>query len=102
MSSSSRLSFTEHPVTVGETYGEHFRTAMGFSARMVEGGLACLVHAFFPFFSERTGSATIRGLHKRMISHRSRAANSVPTLMPASNQAQGNSASGRRLCARVS
>lgn len=74
MSSTSRLSFTEHPATVGETYAEHLQTAVGFSVRMIGGGLACLVHGFLPFLFEKTGSAAIRSLHERMITHRSRTA----------------------------
>lgn len=70
------ISFTEHPATVGETYTEHFRTAMSFSAVMIGGGLACLVHAFLPFLFERTGSTAIRNLHERMILHRSRISSS--------------------------
>jgi Family of unknown function (DUF6356) len=80
MSSSSRLSFREHPVTVGETYAQHFQTAAGFSMRMIGGGLACLVHAVFPFLFETTGSRAIRSLHKRMIVHRSRVAQSALAL----------------------
>jgi Family of unknown function (DUF6356) len=78
MSTSYRLSFTEHPATVGETYAQHFHTAMGFSMGMIGGGLACLVHAFLPFLFESTGSAAIRSLHERMIVHRSRIARSRP------------------------
>ena len=57
MHSSSRVSFTHHPATVGETYAQHFHTATGFCIRMIGGGLACLVHAIFPFLFETTGSS---------------------------------------------
>ena len=66
------LSFTSHPRAVGETYGEHFGVAIGFSAAMIAGGLACAVHAVLPFLFTSTGSQTIRRLHDRMV--RSRAA----------------------------
>jgi hypothetical protein len=69
------ISFSQHPASVGETYAEHFQTAMSFSAGMIGGGLACLVHGFLPFLFEGTGSATIRDLHERMILHRSRLSN---------------------------
>lgn len=65
-----RLSFTQHPASVGETYGEHFRSACKFSASMISGGLACLVHAIFPFIFVRTGSSTIRKLYDRMVTNR--------------------------------
>jgi hypothetical protein len=58
--------FTRHPSEVGESYGAHFRNASGFGLRMVAGGLACIVHAVFPFWFERTGSRTMDELHRRM------------------------------------
>lgn len=70
----SRIStlFSDHPATVGETYGEHFATAAGFSARLLLAGLACAVHAVFPFLFVKTGSNAIRELHRRMVEQRSR------------------------------
>ncbi|MBX7539783.1 DUF6356 family protein [Qipengyuania sphaerica] len=59
--------FTDHPNSVGETYGEHFLVATGVGAKMVGAGLACFVHAVFPFWCKSTGSKTILGLHKRII-----------------------------------
>ena len=67
------VSFTAHPRDVGETYGEHFGVAMGFSAAMIAGGLACAVHAVLPFLFTRTGSQTIRRLHDRMVANRAAA-----------------------------
>jgi hypothetical protein len=64
------LSFTEHPETVGETYGQHFRVAAGFSFQMICGGLACLMHGMFPFLFTTTGSTVIRRLHEQMVLHR--------------------------------
>ena len=58
--------FTRHPTEIGESYGEHFRSASGFGLKMVAGGFACLVHAIFPFWFEQTGSRTMAKLHKRM------------------------------------
>jgi hypothetical protein len=62
--------FSEHPATVGETYGEHLAHASGFGFRMILGGLACLVHGLLPFLFVRTGSATIAALHTSMVTHR--------------------------------
>lgn len=67
-----RLSFTEHPASVGETYGEHLRAAAGFGAAMLVGGTACLVHALLPFLFTHTGSATVTQLHHRMVINRNR------------------------------
>jgi len=58
--------FTRHPATVGETYGEHLAFASGIGSRLILAGLACLVHGFFPFLFERTGSRTIIALHARV------------------------------------
>jgi hypothetical protein len=41
--------FTTHPASVGETYGQHCRFALRFGTRMLLGGAAAMVHAFFPF-----------------------------------------------------
>lgn len=57
---------TEHLTEVGETYPQHFVKAVGFGIAMVAGGLACLVHAVFPFLFVTTGSSCIRRLHRRM------------------------------------
>jgi hypothetical protein len=61
--------FTRHPEEVGESYFAHLRTATGFGAVMVLGGLCVMVHAIVPFLFEHTGSRTMAKLHKRM-SHR--------------------------------
>jgi hypothetical protein len=69
---SLKQKFTEHPETVGETYGEHFVTAMGFSLSLMKAALCCLVHAILPFMFEKTGSECITCLHDRMVTHRNR------------------------------
>ena len=67
-----RLSFTEHPASVGETYGEHLVSASGFAGRMAVGALACFMHGLLPFLFTRTGSGIINDLHGQMILNRSR------------------------------
>jgi Family of unknown function (DUF6356) len=62
--------FTQHPATVGESYAEHLLHAACFGTRMVLAGLACLIHAVFPFAFERTGSRAISELNERMVSRR--------------------------------
>lgn len=68
-----RRLFTEHPESVGETYLQHLFAASGFAVRMVFGGVACLLHAIFPFAFRRTGSECIETLHERMVRNRSSA-----------------------------
>jgi hypothetical protein len=58
--------FTEHPESVGETYGEHLVRATVFGARMVMAGIACMVHALLPFVFVRTGSVAIEELHAQI------------------------------------
>jgi hypothetical protein len=69
----ARISFTDHPASVGESYAEHMGVASAFGVRMILGGLACLVHGIFPFLFTRTGSRIITQLHDRMVAHRVRA-----------------------------
>ena len=66
--------FTEHPETVGESYGEHFLAAMGFGLSLLKAGFCCIVHAILPFMFEKTGSACISELHERMVTNRARRA----------------------------
>lgn len=64
--------FTEHPASVGETYGEHFVMASSFAVRMILGGFACLIHGFLPFLFVRTGSSEISSLHAAMVVNRNK------------------------------
>ena len=66
--------FTEHPASVGETYGQHFVSAMGFSLSMLRAAFCCGVHALLPFMFEKTGSDCITGLYDRMVTNRDRLA----------------------------
>ena len=67
-----KTKFTEHPATVGETYGEHFVSAMGFSLAMLRAAFCCAVHALLPFLFVKTGSECITELHDRMVTNRSK------------------------------
>jgi hypothetical protein len=62
--------FLKHPRSLGETWFEHFSTALAFGAHMIAGGLACIIHAVIPPLFERTASRTVVALHTRMITHR--------------------------------
>jgi hypothetical protein len=62
--------FSEHPASVGESYLEHLAHAVGFGARMVLAGIACVVHGVLPFLFVRTGSQAIRELNERMVLNR--------------------------------
>lgn len=51
--------FTRHPRSMGETYIGHLIAASIFGTRLVLGGMACLIHAVFPFLFKDTGSNAI-------------------------------------------
>jgi hypothetical protein len=59
--------FTEHPASVGETYGQHLVFAVALGSRMVLGGLACMLHGVLPELCKTTGSRTIRALALRLV-----------------------------------
>jgi hypothetical protein len=84
-----RLSFTEHPASVGESYLEHMAMALSFAGAMLVGGLACLAHAFLPFLCERTGSSAIAALHERMVQNRVSARGAERLAADAATQPQG-------------
>jgi len=65
-------SFRAHPATVGESYTEHFGVAMSFGFTLLGAGMACLVHALFPFLFTTTGRRAIEDLHRRIVTHRDR------------------------------
>jgi hypothetical protein len=62
--------FTDHPASVGESYGLHLVRALCFGLRMMGAGCACLVHGVLPFLFVRTGSRTIAELNDRLIENR--------------------------------
>ena len=69
----SRWSLTQHPATVGESYGEHMGVAFRFGGKLLLASLACLVHGLLPFLFVTTGSSTVRALYGEMVTHRRRA-----------------------------
>lgn len=63
---------TEHPQSVGETYGEHFLSALGFAGWMAYASVLCLCHAVMPWLFCGSGSAIIERLHDRMVLNRAK------------------------------
>ncbi|HEX6959289.1 MAG TPA: DUF6356 family protein [Ferrovibrio sp.] len=78
--------FTDHPRSVGESYGQHAAMALSFSGRMLLASLACLVHAAIPGLFTRTGSTIISRLHDDMVLHRQ--AQSGPSKRPLAEPAE--------------
>lgn len=59
--------FTEHPHSINETYFQHLCFALLFGGQMLVGGIACVLHAFFPFIFEKTGSNMLLKMTHRFI-----------------------------------
>jgi len=57
---------TEHPRSVGETYGQHLRFAAGFGGWLLLAAGAAIVHAVLPFAFQRTASGILCRLHQRI------------------------------------
>ena len=72
-----RQHFTEHPASVGETYGEHFRVAAGFAGSLAIAAAAAAIHAVVPSRCAKTASSRIVTMHEQMTSG-ARAANHQP------------------------
>ena len=62
--------FLQHPQSIGESYLEHQRHALGFGCSLFLASLACFVHALVPGLFVRTGSDAITRLHDRMVVNR--------------------------------
>ncbi len=61
-----RRHFIEHPASVGETYGEHFRMSAGFARSLALAAGAAAVHAVIPSMFEKSASTRIIDLHTKM------------------------------------
>ena len=62
--------FVDHPKSVDENYGEHFRVASRFGFTMIWGGLKALVHAVIPGLCITSGSDTVKRLNTIMVEQR--------------------------------
>lgn len=66
----SKISFTEHPNSVGENYIQHMLVSFSFSLLMIKGFFVCFIHALLPFCFKKTGSNMIKDMHERMLINR--------------------------------
>ena len=71
--------FTKHPRSIGETYWQHLKFAGWFAITMLRGGLACTVHAIFPFLFEKTASNALTQMTNRCHSRVEEAPDSAVT-----------------------
>ena len=58
--------FLDHPHSVGESYRQHQRVALGVGVQLLAGGAACLVHALIPCLFQHTASSVVTKVHQRM------------------------------------
>ncbi|MDG2260976.1 MAG: DUF6356 family protein [Actinomycetota bacterium] len=63
-----RRAFTEHPASVGETYGQHMRVAVHFAKECSLAAGAAAVHAVVPAVCRTSASDRIKKLHREMTS----------------------------------
>lgn len=61
-----RRAFTEHPASVGESYGEHMRVSLGFAGNLALAAGAALVHAVVPSLCTKSASTRIRAMHDKI------------------------------------
>jgi hypothetical protein len=64
-----RISFTEHPASIGETYFSHLFSALAFCGKLSLALGACFCHAILPFTFEKTGSRILTELMDDMVHH---------------------------------
>jgi len=57
--------FIKHPKSVNETYWQHLKRAAVFSSWLFLGGIACAVHAVFPFLFTKTASKIVCKLYTK-------------------------------------
>lgn len=58
--------FTKHPKSVGETYWSHLIFASVCGIKLVLAGMACIIHAIFPFVFENTASNTTKDIQNKL------------------------------------
>ena len=69
-----RRLFLDHPASVDETYGEHFRAAIGYSGRLAAASLGAALHALVPGLCCTTASDRIHELESELQARRDLAA----------------------------
>lgn len=72
--------FTHHPRLQGETYFQHAFFALQFGGSLMLGGVACLLHAIFPFLFKTTASDTLMKQMKQYIERQPHPEEKIVTL----------------------
>lgn len=61
-----RSVFVSHPESVGESYFEHLRAALGFSTALAIAAAAAFLHALVPCMCQSTARTKIETLHNQL------------------------------------
>lgn len=61
-----RGTFLDHPASIGESYFEHLRAALGYSASLTVTAAAAFIHALVPCLCETTARTRIETLHNKL------------------------------------
>jgi len=67
--------FSEHPRSLGMSWGSHAVGAVGISARLIGAGCACLIHAIVPAWFTETAGRTVTDMYEHMANRKAGAAN---------------------------
>jgi Family of unknown function (DUF6356) len=66
--------FRDHPRSLGMSWARHGSGALAIGARMIGGGVACIVHAMVPALFTETAGRTVVDLHAHMTRRKAGAA----------------------------
>jgi len=58
--------FLDHPSSIGESYFQHQRVALGFAGSLAVTAMAALIHAIVPCLCETTAKTRIAALNDRL------------------------------------
>ena len=67
--------FSEHPRSLGMSWGSHAVGAVGIAARLIGAGVACLIHAIVPAWFTQTAGKTVTEMYDEMARRKAGAAN---------------------------
>ncbi len=59
--------FLKHPHSIGETYFQHLKFASLSGAKLCVAGVACMIHAIFPFLFAKVASSVIKEMNDHMV-----------------------------------
>lgn len=75
LTSPVKAAFLEHPNSLGESYFQHQRAALGFSGYLAVTAMAALVHAILPCLCETTARTRIAALNDKLQNRNPQASN---------------------------